>query len=292
MKISPNPGARVDTAAVRRYFDRAGGGNAASAGFMAHAQNLPRDAVNHRLVHEQWIIRDWLEAVPPGGNVLDLGCGAGVWTEIFARRFARVIGMEHSASMLRAARARLAPYPRVHLLQDDIRNRLPEGPFQLVFFGGMCMYLNDDEVLAVLRELQASLAPGATIILRESCLPGEATVLEGDYQAVYRGAEAYASLFRAAGYGDPEVRRNWGYFRMELAVELVNLRRRFLPFLPVDSPLLGALTWFGLKLSTPLSFWLLPRMLDLCRVAWPPFRNNFYRLLAPHGPTAGHSPRA
>ena len=75
---------------------------------MAHAQDLPENAVHYRFRKECATKRDWLDAIRPEERVLDLGCGAGAWTERFAEHFGGVIAIEQSATMLAAARTRLA----------------------------------------------------------------------------------------------------------------------------------------------------------------------------------------
>jgi len=85
---------QIDDAAVKRYFDGAGGGTAATVSMMAHEHNLPASAARYRLHKEIRTISDWLNAVGDSGRVLDVGCGAGTWAEIFARRYEAVIGIE------------------------------------------------------------------------------------------------------------------------------------------------------------------------------------------------------
>ncbi len=75
-----------------------------------------------------------------------------------------------------------------------------------------------------------------------------------------------------------EVRRNYGYTSMVTAEELVDLRRKWLPFLPKESPTLGFLTWWALRGTTPISFWALPRVLSQLNIAWPRLQNHFFRL--------------
>ena len=145
---------RIDYTAVRRYFEEAGSDTAATASYMAHEQNLPEDSVRYRLRKEIGTIADWLEAVPQAGRVLDVGCGAGAWTKIFADRYDSVVGIEQSASMVEAAQTLLAHCPSAKILEGDIRKDLPEGPFDLIFLGGLCMYLNDLDVVALVRSLR------------------------------------------------------------------------------------------------------------------------------------------
>ena len=99
---------QIDDAVVESYFDGAGGSIAASMSMMAHGHNLPLNAMAQRLSKEQRTITGWLDAVGDSGKVLDVGYGAGAWVEIFANRYAGVVGIERSQLMVEAGRIRVA----------------------------------------------------------------------------------------------------------------------------------------------------------------------------------------
>jgi len=269
---------QIDDAAVARYFNGAGGGTANTVSMMAHEHNLPASAARYRLHKELDDISDWLNAVRDSGRVLDIGCGAGAWAEIFAKRYQAVIGIERSPLMVKAARVRVAHLSNIEIFEGDGRKSLPQGPFDMIFVGGLCMYLKDADVVALLDSLKCRLSKGGSIILRESTVRQGVSLAQGEYQAVYRSVSRYHQLFEDAGPFHEETRRNYGYTNMITAEELVDLRRKWLPFLPKDSPTLGRLTWWALRATTPISFWALPRMLSHLNVCWPRLQNHFFRL--------------
>jgi len=278
MNRHDSTGKQIDDATVRRYFNGAGGGTAATVSMMAHEHNLPASAARYRLRKEILSISDWLGEVCASGRVLDVGCGAGAWDEIFAKRYDSVIGIEQSPLMVAAARERVACLPNVEIFEGDGRNDLPEGSFDMIFLGGLCMYLNDIDVVALLNSLKSRLVEGGSIILRESTVQQGVSLAEGEYQAIYRSVSRYHQLFEDAGPFRVEVRRNYGYTSMVIAEGLVDLRRKWLPFLPRESTLLGSLTWWALRGTTPLSFWALPRVLSQLNISWPLLQNHFFRL--------------
>jgi SAM-dependent methyltransferase len=275
-KDSPKP--QIDDAAVKKYFDNTKGGTAATLSMMTHEFNLPASAASYRIHKETGTIHDWLGAVHKPGRVLDVGCGAGTWSEIFAGRYKTVIGIEQSSLMLKAAKERTAHLANVKILEGDGRHDLPEGPFDMIFLGGLCMYLNDDDVIALLKTLKNRLTEGGAIILRESTLNQGEFLTQGEYQAVYRSVSLYRKLIDGAGSLRVEVRRNYGYTNLVTAEELVNLRRRWLPFLPKDSTTLGSLTWWMLRGTSAISFWAMPRILSQLSISWPRLQNHFFRL--------------
>ncbi len=270
--------AQIDDAAVKKYFDKASGGTAATVSMMTHEFNLPASAARYRLQKEIETISDWLGAVNDSGRVLDVGCGAGTWSEIFSPRYKTVMGIEQSKLMLKAARERVASLPNVKILEGDGRHDLPEGSFDMIFLGGLCMYLNDDDLIELLHSLKNRLTEGGSIILRESTSHQSVYLAQGEYQAVYRSVNLYRQLFDDAGPFRVEVRRNYGYTNLVTAEELVSLRRKWLPFLPSESTTLGSLTWWALSGTRPISFWALPRMFSQLSIPWPRLQNHFFRL--------------
>ncbi len=269
---------QIDDAAVQRYFDGADGTAPAAMSMMAHEYNLPSNAVAYRLGKELRTINPWLNGVSKSGRVLDVGCGAGAWVEIFALHYRSVIGVERSYAMVEDAKKRVSHLSNAQILQGDGRQDLPAGPFDLIFLGGLCMYLGDNDVVALLHSLKSRLSEGGTIILRESTVREGVQFAEGEYQAVYRSVERYQKLFGEAEISHVEVRRNGGYTCMEIAEEAVEFRRKWLPFLPKDSNLSGYLTWWLLRLASPITFWALPRALSGLNVAWPRLQNHFFKL--------------
>ena len=269
---------KIDYRAVRRYFAQSGEGKAVCASYMAHAQDLPENAVRYRFGKERATIRDWLDAVGPSARVLDLGCGSGAWAEVFAQRFGSVIAIEQSPAMLAAARKKLTSWSNVKLLNQDVRDQLPSGPFDLVFVGGLCMYLSDPDAIALVRAVVERLSDGGRVVLRETTVADGCERTQGEYQAIYRRVDVYRTLFREAGLSRVGIRRNFGYTYMETAVELVELRRRYLRMLPHTSPFLGALTWWLLRASSPVCFGLVPRALAWLRMRWPHLQNHFFLL--------------
>ena len=140
------------------------------------------------------------------------------------------------------------------------------------------MYLNDGDTTTLLRALPNRLTHDGSIILRESTVPEGRSIAQGEYQAVYRSPSVYRTMFLEAGFSASEVRRNYGYTSMVIGEAMVDLRRKWMPFLPAESPVLSALTWWGLRSTAPVSLWLMPRIFSLLGIAWPQLQNHFFRL--------------
>ena len=71
--------------------------------------------------------------IPPGGRVLDIGCGTGAFISCFAERGFQTVGVDFSASMLKAAR-KSTRGKAIEFVQGDATQGLdlPDNSFDLV----------------------------------------------------------------------------------------------------------------------------------------------------------------
>lgn len=198
----------------------------------------------NRLRGEWAKVARWLDAYDvPRGACLDVGCGSGVWLTRLAPRFSRAHGIDLSSEMVTSA--------RVHLARAGIGNatvecqgamELPdEAQYDLIFVGGVLMYLNDDVVGEMVGKLRRMLTPRGLLILRESTSspepwyrdtplsPGlfaDRTRPRPPYFAIYRKPGTYLEL--AAAHGLEVVRRlpNRDYKLADLTESVLRLWNR------------------------------------------------------------------
>ena len=95
------------------------------------------------------------------GDVLELGCGTGRVAVPLAEAGARVVGVDLSAAMLEAARARAAGSP-LRLIEGDMRTLSLGERFATVLIplGGLQHMTAVDDVVAALATVARHLAPG------------------------------------------------------------------------------------------------------------------------------------
>jgi trans-aconitate 2-methyltransferase len=113
-------------------------------------------------------VRDLLAALPAidARSVIDIGCGPGNSTELLAARFAgaAVSGLDSSADMIAAARARL---PRLRFDLADVERWAYESdaaPFDVILANAVLHWLPDHAKL--FPALAAKLAPGGALAVQ------------------------------------------------------------------------------------------------------------------------------
>ena len=173
-----------------------------------------------------------------------------------------------------ALRRRCAPYPCVDVRHGDVMSFVPEDRYDLVFLGGMLMYLNEDDVIALLRRVIPFLEPGGIILCRESTVRNGVVMRQGEYEAVYRSVATYAKIFAACGLSTVRVEKNAPYVLLQMGCEVVTRWKRLVPRRLQAVPIVGRLVYWALRL---VSSWL-PRIPAAFGVAVPRLENHFWVL--------------
>jgi SAM-dependent methyltransferase len=113
--------------------------------------------------------REENERQPPYGQVLDLGCGSGIWSVTLAARGWQVTGVDIVPKAIRTACERAqAAGVEVRFVQGDVtalRAAGVESSFRFVVDFECFNHLNDAQRKAVGREVSAVAAPDATMLI-------------------------------------------------------------------------------------------------------------------------------
>jgi len=269
----------LDYAAVSRYWSAAT--SSILGPYMMDGFGFPASAGRFRFRAECKIVDHLIREVNPGGCMLDLGCGNGFWAEYFAQRFSRVVAVEASNPLFKALEERCASYSNVMLVHGDAMLFQPEDQYDVVFLGGMLMYLNDEDVISLLEKLIPSLQQGGIVLCRETTVRQGTTTRQGDYQAVYRSIADYERLFAACKLSVLKVRTNVPYVLMQMGCELIKKWKSVVPAPLQSLPVIGRLVYWSLRLGYP---WI-TRVPTALGFAYPELTNHFFVLQSDAQPT-------
>ena len=242
--------------------------------YMMDGFGFPAAAGQFRFRAETRITQRLISGLNPAGAVLDLGSGVGYWAEHFAEHFAKVVAVEASTPLHAALKQRCASLPHVEVVQGDVLLFEPEGRYELVFLGGLLMYLNDADVVSLLRRLVRSLEPGGMIICRESTVRQGVVTRDGEYQAVYRSPATYTRIFDECGLSVIEVKRNTPYVLLQMGCEFIKKWKALLPKQIQMIPVVGRLAYWALRVGYP---WIVPIPAAI-GLAYPNLTNHFFVL--------------
>ncbi len=163
-----------------------------------HAQAYDRD--RSRILFERGWLDRFRALVPPGGSVLDLGCGMG---EPMARHLIAaghaVTGVDSSPSMIALCRGR---FPQSEWIVSDMRALALGRRFDGVLAWDSFFHLTPEDQAAMFPVFAAHSAPGAPLMFTSGPRRGEAV---GSYQGepLYHASldpDEYRALLDASGF--------------------------------------------------------------------------------------------
>ena len=96
------------------------------------------------------------------GDVVELGCGTGFYTQVLAERAARVVATDCSPGMLALAQELITAGNVRFQVEDCQRTSLPDGAFDTVF---MSLVIHFTEPALTVAEVRRLLKPGGRLII-------------------------------------------------------------------------------------------------------------------------------
>jgi len=276
----PEPALRaadLDYAGVARYWESAR--TSMLGPYMMDDFGFPAGAGQFRFRNEKRIVSRLIRESRREGNVLDLGSGIGHWAEFFAQQFAQVVAVEASQQLYHALEERCSSLPNVTLLHQNALSIEPCQSYEIVFTGGLLMYLNDIDVAGLLKRLRPCLGPSSLIVCRESTVRHGIVTRDEEYQAIYRSVSIYERMFRESGFDVVSVEPNAPYALMQTGCELVKRWKTFVPRRLQCLPVFGRLTYLALRLGNP---WV-TRIPGILGRAFPELTNHFFVLRVSDG---------
>ncbi len=269
---STGAGPLLDYATVSRYWSKAK--PSIMDPYMMDGFGFPASAGSYRFDAECEIVERLIRSINSDGAVRDLGSGVGFWTEYFAQRFGNVTAIEASLPLYGATVARCSKYANATLLNDDVLGFEPDNLYSMIFLGGMLMYLNESDVISLLKRVTPFLEPGGIVLCRESTVRSGTLTRQGDYQVVYRSVQTYSSLFGKCGLSVDHVELNTPYFLMQMGCEFIKKWKANVPEPLQAIPLVGGLTYRVLRMGGAG----LTRLPGALGIDFPMLTNHFFVL--------------
>lgn len=194
-------------------------------------------------------------------RVLDLGCGPGVWALKLADQVESWLGYDISPEFIAHATQKATESGFDHL-QFKVGSMLHVSPgqtFNLVVLGGILGYVEDDQILPLMKQVRSHLEPGGLAYVRVSVIPGiyPRITLKRGYPIHYRKTRYYLDQFALAGF-QARVERDLAFTEASLATVYTAMARW--------AGRTGMTAYGIARRLRPLSFGLARRLLDLTPV--------------------------
>ena len=123
-------------------------------------------------LNRQWFseveqVRQALEAFKPTGQVLEIACGTGLWTEQLIRHAEQITAVDAVAEVLAINQARIQS-PKVKYLQENIFEWQPQTKFDVVFFGFWLSHVPQEHFTSFWNLMDTALQPDGRIFFVDS----------------------------------------------------------------------------------------------------------------------------
>ena len=123
------------------------------------------------------VVRKALESSKPGGKILELACGTGLWTKHLVSNATKLTAVDVSPEAIEMNRQRVAD-DRVSYIETDLFSWRPGERFDYVFFGFWLSHVpasRFDDFWAMVRD---ALNPEGTVFFLDSLLTQDSTATD------------------------------------------------------------------------------------------------------------------
>jgi SAM-dependent methyltransferase len=119
----------------------------------------------HHQAHYRRIADDMLRYVPPGGGVLDYGCGEALAADRVAAAAGRLVLCEAAPNVRAALTARFAGNGKIEVRSPEQVAAMPAHSFDLIIMHSVAQYLTPAELETLLGQFHSLLKPGGLLVL-------------------------------------------------------------------------------------------------------------------------------
>jgi SAM-dependent methyltransferase len=149
-------------------------------------------------------------------RALDLGCGYGDWTSLFAPLCDEIHACDVAPEFAAHTFLRLAQHRAAYVKCEDIRDYEVPDELDFIYVGAVLCYIDDADVLDVMRRLRAAATRDAMLVMRDYCTfnLGRPTRYE---TSIHRDPRRLRDLAELAGFRCLEVRSSPSIYGEEMA---------------------------------------------------------------------------
>ena len=122
-----------------------------------------------------------LAEASPGGDILELACGTGLWTRHLAAKATRLTAVDASSEVIAINRSRVQS-PRVRYVEADLFRWTPSATYDFVFFGFWLSHVPLDRFDAFWTMVKRALRPSGTAFFVDSLAAQDATARDQQWE--------------------------------------------------------------------------------------------------------------
>ena len=178
------------------------GASAALVEQLAYYRAVADEYENHTIdVPGQDELLSAIDSFRPGGDVLELACGTGIWTERLLRSATTVTAVDGAPEMLARARSRVGPAASVRFLEADLFSWKADRRYDAVFFGFWISHVPEDNFTSFWTMVAEALMPGGHVFFFDDNYRPPAELVEGSRSPIVQRKLNDGTPFRVVKVG-------------------------------------------------------------------------------------------
>jgi demethylmenaquinone methyltransferase/2-methoxy-6-polyprenyl-1,4-benzoquinol methylase len=120
-----------------------------------------------------------IDSFRPTGDVLELACGSGIWTETLLRSATTVTAVDGAPEMLARAQTRVGSGAPVRFVEADLFSWKAERRYDAVFFGFWISHVPEEKFASFWSLVAEALEPGGHVFFFDDNHRTETELIEG-----------------------------------------------------------------------------------------------------------------
>ena len=145
-------------------------------------------------------------------GLLDLGCGTGNYLEKLAPLFSYSEGIDFSRLSINIAKQKFKNIKNIKIRCENVIQTKLKKNFDLINVSEVLMYLDNEDVVSLLKKTNNHLNKNGLITLRESIASNKTVNLDvGEHKTIRRTISEFYKLFSEAGLKVTKVEQNYDY---------------------------------------------------------------------------------
>ena len=199
----------IDTDAVKDFYNGRASADVESDWSIVLLQD--KESSEKRTVQDNKLFADNIDS--DGKKIFEIGCGVGRWADFLHDKCDSYLGIDYSDKLIDIANGSHSyencKFQVMSAFDININELLIEPPFDIILISQMLMYLNDDNIADLIKEIKKIVSDDKQILVIEpiSHLETRLTLkdfysdeLDTDYNAIYRTEKEYMKFFDELEY--------------------------------------------------------------------------------------------
>ena len=190
---------------VKEFFDKRA--NKEVDSLMTITSFQDKENLDQRQIEESKILLENIDLT--GKKIIEIGCGLGRWAEVFHDKCESYLGLDYAENLIKLANEYYnyenCEFQVMSALDINIDELLIKPPFDIIFIAGVLIYLNDEDISQMIKEINKIASKDKIIYIREtiSVMDTRLTLkdfysadLDADYNAIYRTKDELLEFFK------------------------------------------------------------------------------------------------